>query len=164
MAAFGRGTLAAALATAMAVAPSFAQESARVAAKPANEPKITQPEGKSDVITLADDYSEAHPVVAIGIMKGRKDQISGEKIGDTLSDVLMKAYSGIPSKYFVAPGGDYTAIIFAVKGHIYGPYGLKESLTGIGLAAASYNDVIRPKLRVAPGTASGVAGKPEPQQ
>lgn len=156
------GYLAAALATAMSVLPSVAPAQEKVLAKPAGEARATAYDEKNDVITLASDYSEKHPVVAIGILKGKKDPITGEKIGDTLSGVLKNGYDGVPSKYFVAPGGDYTAVIFAVKGHIYGPYGLKQSLTGIALAADSYNEVLRP--RPSSGVAGSLASKPEPQQ
>ncbi len=156
---FGKGTLAAALATAMAVIPSLAQNPPKVDAKPAKDAKVSTYDPKNDVLTLAGDYSEIHPVVAIGILKGQKDPITGEKIGEALSNVLMKAYDGIPSKVFIAPGGDYTAIIFAVKGHLYGPYGLKESLSSIALAADSYNEVVRPR----PRRGSELTAKPEHQ-
>jgi hypothetical protein len=160
MAALGKGTLAAALATAMAVMPSFAQNSGKVDAKPAPEAKVSTYNPKDDVITLAGDYSEEHPVVAIGILKGQKEtKLTGEQVGEALSNVLMKAYDGIPSKVFVAPGGDYTAIVFAVKGHIYGPYGLKESLSSIALAADSYNEVVRPRTPIKRG--SEMTAKPE---
>jgi hypothetical protein len=85
--------LAGTFATAMAVAPSLAQEATKVAAKPASEPKIMQPESKPDVITLMDDYSENHPVVAIAILKGQKETLlTGEQIGDKLSEALTKIH------------------------------------------------------------------------
>jgi hypothetical protein len=58
--------------------------------------------------------------------------------------------------------------LFAVKGHIYGPYGLKESLSGMVLAAHDYDSKVRRGIFPPPDTASkpapGVVAKPEPQQ
>lgn len=51
------------------------------------------------------DYSETHPVVAIGILKGQKEtKLTGEQVGEALSNVLMQSYDGIPSKVFIAAG------------------------------------------------------------
>jgi hypothetical protein len=162
---FGRGTLAAALATAMAVGPSVAPAQDQVAAKPASEAKLVELDRKPNVIRQAYEYSKTNPVVAIAILKGQKESLlTGEQVGDKLSEVLMKAYNGIPAKYFVEPGGDYTAVLFAVKGHVYGPYGLKDSLSCIALAADSYNEVIRPRVRASAEHSVDAAMKPEPRQ
>lgn len=159
-----RGYLAAALATAMAVAPSLAQNPARVPAKPSNDSKITQPREKLTLLEQVGDYSEVNPVVVIGIAKGQKETLlTGEQIGGKLSEALMKVH-GAPSKYFVEPGGDYTAVIFAVDGHVYGPFGLKESLSGMTLAASNYHSKVRHGKFPAPGGAATVTAKPEPKQ
>ena len=163
-----RGFLAAAapvIAGGTALALPFAaraQNAAAVAAKPAIEPKLTQPEAKPYLFEQVVSYSKENPVVVIGIAKGKKETLlTGEQIGEKLSGALMKIHDA-PSKYFVEPGGDYTAIIFGVKGLLYGPYGLKESLSGMALAAASYDDVIRPTLGAA-ASSSRMASKPEPK-
>jgi hypothetical protein len=149
--------LAATFATAMAVTPSLAQD-AKVALKPASV-TTTQQDNNPTLLRQAGDYSENHPVIVIAIAKGQKDPITGEKIGDTISDVMQKIH-GVPSKYFVAPGGDYTAIAFFVKGHAYGPYGLKESLGEMALAVSAYNE----RVLHAGAAGSSFAAKPEPQQ
>lgn len=156
------GYLAAALATAMSVLPSLAPAQERATIKPVASAKIGGQEAKPVLISRAVDYSKENPVVVIVVSKGQKDPISGEKICETLARVLDKGYNGIPSKCFMEPGGDYSAIGFAVAGHLYGPYSLKQSLTDIGLAADSYNGVLRP--RSSPGAAGSLASKPEPQQ
>lgn len=161
MSVIGRGTLAAALATAMTVVPAFAAK-ASPAAKPITpSTKNHIQQSKPDLIDQSVEYSEAHPVVVIGIAKGKKDNMTGERMGQILSDALMKVHN-VPSKVFVEPGGDYTAVIFVVKGLIYGEYGLKESLSGMSLAAHSYNEVLRP--RPLTGMQTAFASKPEPQQ
>jgi len=163
MSLIGRRTLAAALATAMTVVPAFAvaADDASPAAKPITPSATTQAEEYQDVTRQARDYSKTHPVVVIGISKGQKDNMTGERMGQILSDVLMKAHN-VPSKVFIKEGGDYTAVVFAVKGLVYGEYGLKESLSGAGLAADSYNEVLRP--RPLTGMQTAFASKPEPQQ
>lgn len=182
----GRGHLAAALAAVMVVVPSLAPaqekpgakstEPAKLAQtfKPANDPKVTQPPEKLTLLEQVGNYSEQHPVVVIGVAKGQKEKLlTGEQIGETLSEVLKKKYGGTPSKYFVEPGGDYTAIIFAVDGHVYGPYGLKDSLVAIGVPADNYSSKVRRGIFPPPDSSAstgasnpmgGVAAKPEPQQ
>lgn len=160
MSVIGRGTLAAALATAMTVVPAFAAE-ASPAAKPITPSATSQTQQRKPIlIDEVADYSEKHPVVVIGISRGQKDDATGERIGQILSDALMKVHN-VPSKVFIKEGGDYTAVIFAVKGLIYGEYGLKESLVGMSLAAGSYNEVLRP--RPLTGMQTAFASKPEPQ-
>lgn len=161
MPAFGRGTLAAALATAMAVAPALAQETG-LAGKPVPKTTVTQPEREPILIDRVAEYSETHPVIVIGIAKGRKDEMSGERIGEILSDALKKVHDA-PSEVFIEQGGDYTAVIFAVDGLIYGAYGLTDSLIGMSLAANSYNEVVRPKATHSSGDPT-LAGKPAPQR
>ena len=99
MAALGKGALATALATAMAVMPSLAPAQERVAAKPAPDAKVLSlpQDNKPTPLREAITYSEDHPVVVIIVSKGSKDPISGEKIGETLSNVLKKSYLGAPS-------------------------------------------------------------------
>src|SRR5687767_6040352 len=65
--AFGRGSLAAILAAAMAVAPSLAPAQEKVNAKPVSGAKATQQDRKPILIDQVGDYSEEHPVIAIGI-------------------------------------------------------------------------------------------------
>ena len=171
----GRGFLEAALAAAMAVAPSLAQDG-KVAPAPKTLTEALIAHGyKPTMLRLAGDYSETYPGIVIAIAKGQKDPITGEKIGDTLSGVIKKLH-GAPSKYFVEPGGDYTAIAFFVKGHAYGPYGLKESLGGIALAADNYDEQVRHGVfpppdsaansaaNQTPGATTLLAAKPEPHQ
>ncbi len=112
---FSRAPLAAVLASVfMPAAPSFGQ-SPNVAAKPsASDPKIAQTTAKSTsdkptVLEQAWDYAKVNPVVVIMIAKGSKDDITGEKIGDTLT-AIMKQKFDVPVKYFVVPGADYTAV------------------------------------------------------
>jgi hypothetical protein len=163
-------------AAAMAVSPSLAQNAGTVAAKP-DPNSVSTPAGvaqeatKPNELRQAEKLSETYPGIVIAIAKGQKDQITGEKIGDTLSGVIKKV-SSAPSKYVVWPGGDYTAVAFFVKGHAYGPYGLKESLTGLSLAADDYNEKIHngtfPPVDSASsqehGIPGGILAKPEPHQ
>jgi hypothetical protein len=160
--------LAGVFATAMAVAPSLAQD-AKVTTVSATDPKITHQADKPYLFEQVASYSETHPVVVIGVSKGQKETLlTGEQIGDKLADVLKKVHH-VPSKYFVEKGGDYTAIIFAVDGHLYGPYGLKESLAGMVLAVNNYDEKVRKGIfpppdatsNAAPGAAA-VAAKHEP--
>ncbi len=153
----GRGQLAAILATAITAAPAFAQQplvspSATLNSRAANpaSSNASKPLSAEDAAALAatdfmdqvDEYSEHNPLVVIGIAKGAKDNITGERIGDRLSDVLRTVHS-TPSKYFVTQGADYSRVFFAVKGHIYGPYGLKESIGGLALAADNFHEKVR---------------------
>lgn len=169
----GRGYLAAALATAMAVMPSLAPaQNAGVAAKPANDPSATLHEVKPDLIGQVYEHSKTYPGVVIGIFKGQKEKLlTGQQVADKFSEVLDKGYGGVPSKSYVEPGGDYTAVIFAVKGTLYGPYGLKESLVAIAVPADNYWEKVQrgifPKAEEGrPIASSGIAAKPapEPQQ
>lgn len=160
MSAFKRGTLAATLAAAMVVVPAFAGESGTdVVPKPVTGSSATQT--KPDLIDQAVQYSRANPVVAIGIAKGKKDDMTGERMGAILSAYLKQKHD-VPSKVFIEPGGDYTAVIFVVKGLIYGEYGLDTVQGGMAMAADSYNEVLRP--RRSRGMQTAFAGKPEPQQ
>lgn len=167
MSALGRGYLAAVLATAMAVVPSRAAE-ATIAPTPS---KLTQPDKKPDVLTQAENEAETYPGIVIAIAKGQKEtQLTGEQIGDKLVEVLRKS-NGVPAKYLVAPGGDYTAVAFMVRGHAYGPYSLKTCLIGSSIAAIDYDRQVRlglippesPASRPA-ASSNGLAAKPEPQQ
>ncbi len=169
MAAFGRGTLAAALATAMAVVPAFAvaaDDAGSMAAKPIT-PSATKQTGEyQNVLGQAREHSKKHPVVAIAIMKGQKETLlTGEELGESMSGALKDLYD-VPSKPFVEQGGDYTVVFFAVKGLVYGPYGLKTSLGGMAMAADSYNEVLRPRAgRTTQGdTQTAFVAKPEPEQ
>jgi len=173
MATLSKGALATALATAMAVIPSLAPAQERVAAKPASGTTVSLPQDDQPFLhNKVVDYSKTHPVVVIGIYKGSKDSITAEKVGETLSKVLQNAYQGTPSKYFAEPGADHTAIIFAVAGHLYGPYSLKESLLTIGVAADNYASKVQrgifppPDKALLPSStpANSFAAKPEPQQ
>jgi hypothetical protein len=142
----GRRICCAALAvTAVAVAPSRAQD-VKTASKPPSVSEYLIEHGYSPtLLRQAGDYSEDHPVVVIAISKGQKETLlTGEQIGEKLAEVLKKVHD-TPAKYFIAPGGDYTAIAFFVKGHAYGPYGLKDSLSGVTLAADAYDERVRPK-------------------
>jgi hypothetical protein len=164
---FPRGYLAAALAgVSMTVAPSLAQN-ARTASNAAPTPtttRVTLPENTpDDVLSQARDYSKTHPIVTIAIAKGEKDNITGEKIGDTLV-ALLKEKLDTPAKYFLEPGKDFTVIAFCVDGHIYGPYGLKESLSGAALAAAGYDDHFRRPTSMSRTPVAGFLGKPDPQR
>ncbi len=168
MSVIGRGTLAAALATAMTVVPAFsvAADDASMAAKPITPSATTQAEEYQDVIRQARDYSKKHPVVAIAILKGQKETLlTGEQLGEKLSEALTKVHD-VPSKPFIEPGGDYTVVAFAVKGLVYGPYGLKDSLIGMAFAADSYNEVLRPRNadNTQGSTQTAFASKPSPQQ
>ena len=69
-------------------------------------------------------------------------------------------------------GGDYSAIGFAVNGHLYGPYSLKESLLTVGVAADHYAEKVQsgkfppPNASWAPSSTRGnsFAAKPAPEQ
>ncbi len=151
-----RGHLAAILATAIAAAPALAQQPS-VPASTATTSRAASPAGgnagktlpaeeaanlaAADFMDMVDEYSEHNPLVAIGIFKGAKDNITGERIGERLSDLLR--IQGAPSKYFVTQGAAYSTVMFAVKGHVYGPYGLKESIGGVALAADNYDEKVR---------------------
>ena len=170
MSAFKRGTLAATLAAAMVVVPAFAGEAGTdVVPKNNGDAAATQVEPTAGIRSMryafgrqASDYSEEHPVVVIAISKGQKETLlTGEQMAAKFEELFRKVHD-VPTKVFVEPGGDYTSVGFAVKGLFYGPYGLKESLVGMSLAADSYNEVLRP--RPARGTQTAFAGKPEPQQ
>lgn len=165
-----RGFLAAALATAMSVLPSLAPAQERPVVKPVANAKIGGPEDKPVLLSRAVDYSKDNPVVVIIVSKGQKDPISGEKICETLTRVLDEGYNGVPSKCFTEPGGTYSAIGFAVAGHLYGPYGLKDSLVAIAVPADNYHSKVRrgifpPRETSSASTpAGGFAAKPEPGQ
>lgn len=161
---FSRGALAAALASVvMTVAPSFGQ-SARNASNvpPAPTTKVTLPENNNPggVLYEACDYSKTHQVVTIAIAHGSKDNITGEKIGATLAAILQEKFN-TPSKYFVEEGKDYSVVAFCVDGHVYGGYGLKESVSGAVLAAAGYEDRFRGPTTSAKPPISALLGKPE---
>jgi hypothetical protein len=120
----------------------LAQALAPILAQNAPTPKNAPSPDKPYLFEEAGDYSETHALIVIGVAHGRKETgLTGEQIADKLADVIKKVH-GAPSKTFVKPGGDYTAIIFAVHGHLYGPYSLKESLTGLSLAADDYNEKV----------------------
>jgi len=162
--------LAGTFAAAMAVAPSLAQD-----AKVTSSPLVSgQQTSQPNELRQAEKFSETFPGIVICIAKGQKDPITGEKIGDTLAGVIHKVHD-VPLdriKYMVTPGSDYTAIAFFVKGNAYGPYGLKESLGGMTLAAGSYQEKVRlgvfPAAPEASSSASShansFAAKPEPHQ
>jgi len=158
--------LAGVFATAMAVAPALAQD-AKVAPAPVSAGQQT---AQPNELRQAEKFSETFPGIVICIAKGQKDPITGEKIGDTLTGVIHKA-GNVPLeriKYLVTPGSDYSAIAFFVKGHAYGPYGLKESLGGSALAVDNYNEKIHNGTFPPPDVSSGasdpansVAARPE---
>lgn len=175
MAAFRRGTLAAALATAMTVAPSFAQESARASTKlaaAANSATVGASTANGEpgepvaltTTSQASDYSRDNKAVGIAVAKGKKDEnsLTGERIGSVLSQALLKKFD-VPSKYFVRDSaGDYTNITFFIKGRLYGPYGLDESVIALALVSRDFDATYYepPGQRTAPN----VAGKPAPTQ
>jgi hypothetical protein len=162
---FSRGALAATLASVvMTVAPSLAQSFRPVSniLPEIKEPQITQPkEAPESVLRQARTYSLTHEEVAICIYKGKKDNISGEKIGETLAAILKKNFN-IPTKVFIDDGSDYTVVAFFVAGHAYGGYGLKDSIEGAALAAGGWDDVFGTGRRREP--MSGVLGKPAPER
>lgn len=107
---------------------------------------------RQDLVTKVSDISEKYQGIVIGISKGQKEKITAEQIGDKLVQLARDVHEA-PAQYVVDKGGDYTAIIFAVKGHLYGPYSLTQSLGDISLAADNYDEKVR----------LGVFSKPDPQ-
>jgi len=163
---FSRGALAAALASVvMTVAPSLAQSFRPVSnvLPEVKNPQTAAPkEVPGSVLDKARAYSLTHEEVAISIYKGKKDNITGEKIGETLAAILKKNFN-IPAKYFVEEGdADYTVVDLFVAGYGLGDYDLKESITGVALAAGHWDDVFGSGRRRDP--ISGVVGKPAPER
>lgn len=148
------GFLVAALTTAISVAPSLAQD-AKIIPAPNN---ITLQDNKPDVLTRAGKLSESFPGVVIAIAKGQKEKLTAEQVGDKFVELFKTVY-GVPARYETEVGADYTAIAFVVKGHFYGPYGLKEALSGMALAADNYDS----KMRKGALPTSIIVAKPEPQ-
>jgi hypothetical protein len=166
MSAFGRGTLAAALATAMTVAPSvFAQEN-RVAGKPESAGAasiVLDGDVKLSTTAKAGIYSEQHEAVGIAVAKGKKNEagLTGEDIGEILSQALKEKYQ-VPSKYFVRESsGDYSNIIFFVKGIPYGPYSPGKSVEALAPISMKFDQAHGLPFQ---RKAADVAGKLEPTQ
>lgn len=159
-----RRSLIAALTAAATAGPAalFAQEN--VAGKPAPSAAAASISPGSEIelttTTLASNYSEEHPVVAIAVAKGKKDEdgLTGEKIGQVLSLELERRFHA-PSKYFVRESaGNYSNVTFFIKGRLFGPYSLGESVEAL--------PVISMKFDQAHGLPSqrgiDILGKPEP--
>lgn len=144
------------IAAAMMVAPDFAR------AQEAQAPQTaTAQENKPTVLRQAGDYSRLNNVVTIAISKGSKDtRVTGEMAGDILVKRLEQA--GAKAKYFVAPGGDHTAVVFFLRGLSYGPYGLDKVLDIAPQVAFDYISVKDRPFVVAGLPAA--APSPAPQQ
>jgi len=137
MSVFGRGTLTALLATALSAAPGLAQE--RLAGKPASVGQAGPGEVTLSTTTLAGDYSKENTAVGIAVAKGKKEGgLTGREIGDTLALGLLKKFD-VPAKVFVRESaGDYSNVTFFIKGRLYGPYDLGESIEALALISRDF--------------------------
>jgi hypothetical protein len=145
-----KGALAGFMAAAITLAPLVAsgQDAKTPSGAPAKAARPTEP----DILTKAGDYSVAHPVISIVVLKGQKEtQFTGEQIGDKLAEVFKTVYD-IPTKVFVTVGGDYTAINFFVKNRLYGPFGLKQSLAAAAAVSRDYEARVRPTVTAKPAS------------
>ncbi|HUK40500.1 MAG TPA: hypothetical protein VLX11_05645 [Candidatus Acidoferrales bacterium] len=92
------------------------------------------------ILKMAIDHSERCKEVAIMIAKGAQDEanLTGEVIGNILVEEIEK--HGVPAKFFVAPGGDFTLVAFYVSGESItkAPVGLDVSRSAANLAVAAW--------------------------
>ena len=129
--------------------------------------KIPEQDEKPTIIRQAGNYSAENPVVAIVVLNGQKDTSVNPRTGkpytgQDVADILAKRFGAAPfnaaTKTFVEEGGDHTAILYMVKGHAYGPYGVKDALSSMGLVS---NDLEVLWTGETPKSSS-VLGKPAP--
>ena len=146
-----------ALAIAITVTPAtftFAQDTkTKAAASP--PPKATQAESlckdaknvilqKNDpaILKMAREHSEKCKEVAIVISKGAQDEanLTGEAIGKILVEEIEK--HGVPAKFFLAPGGEFTSVAFLVNGDSITkiPVGLDVSRSAANLAVIAWQN------------------------
>jgi len=139
MSVFGRGALTALLATALSASPGLAQE--RLAGKPASVGQTGPGEVTLSTTTLAGDYSKEHAAVGIAVAKGKRDEagLTGKEIGETLERAL-EAKFGVPARHFLRDSaGDYSNVTFFIKGRLYGPYGLDQSIEALALISRDFD-------------------------
>jgi hypothetical protein len=91
---------------------------------------------------MAKDHSAKCREVAIIIKKGVQDEanLTGEVIGKILVEEIGKR--GVPAKFFLAPGGDFTAIDFLVNGDSVtkNPVGLEVCRSAANLAVIDWQN------------------------
>ena len=143
------------LALTITVAPSgfaFAQDGkTKTVAAAAPKSRQTEPSCKEaknvilrnndpTILEMAMNHSEKCKEIAIMIAKGAQDEanLTGEVIGKILVEEIEK--HGVPAKFFVAPGGDFTLIAFYVNGQSItkAPVGLDISRSAANLAVAAW--------------------------
>ena len=99
----------------------------------------TTQEYRPTIITQAGEYSETNPVVSFFVYKGKKSNLTGESVADTISGYFLDR--GIPVKAFVGPSDeDNTVIGYFVKGRLYGPVGLRDAATAAVGVASQFSD------------------------
>jgi hypothetical protein len=123
-------------------APSAPQKSTHVNPSCKEAKNVILQNNDPAIFKMARDHSEKCKEVAIIIKKGTQDEanLTGEVIGKILVGEIEK--HGVPAKFFLAPGGDFTSVDFLVNGDSVtkNPVGLDVCRSAANLAVIEWQN------------------------
>lgn len=142
-----------ALAGFLTLATPFTNATAQEPFKTSHHPQTTNipQHHQPTILRQAGNYSEENSVVSIVVLKGKgkEGNLTGDSIANGLAGYLNK--NGIPAKIFIEPSeADNTAVVYFVKGTLYGPFGLRNAVEGAVVATHDYSQAYGISKVIAP--------------